>query len=377
MNETLSRNGRPPGRSAARAVSLVEVCGATMCVAVLALWLMPALGSVRRGGKAGFCQNNLAQIAFATTIYAAQDPGDNALPVHPRQFNQCPGDPPGQLCTEPMYVGAYEWGGKSGVGRDHFVTGSAGDSLNSKFGSKAGFGPPKRPLNSILYGGSLPDAWTSGRFDRQQAIDDTQLDLDVFQCPSDTGYTGMHCPDFAQEGRSSYDHFGTSYNANIFMVWQQGGQLGPDFEPGEMGSNSPYLHRVSQVPNPSRILAYQENCGRFAWTASPEHPDCSWIGPGAAGTARGWHGKDWTFNAAFIDGHAGTIYMRGYHNELRTQHGTECIRIRGEGWQVDTLPAPFARTWQAHNGYGRPSYEDCISPGVNVATGKSDSSCVR
>ena len=49
---------------------------------------------------------------------------------------------------------------------------------------------------------------------------DAQLDLGLFRCPSDDGPPrAMHCPDWlANQDRSSYDHFGTSYVANMFMI---------------------------------------------------------------------------------------------------------------------------------------------------------------
>src|SRR3990170_3929023 len=48
---------------------------------------------------------------------------------------------------------------------------------------------------------------------------DTQPELDLFQCPGDDGPPRAgHCPDWvANSERSSYDHFGTSYAANVYM----------------------------------------------------------------------------------------------------------------------------------------------------------------
>ena len=351
------------------AVTLVEVTATAVMLILAGLWLIPAAASVAGSSKNGKCLSNLMQIGYANAIYAAQDPGDMAIPVHHMQFNQCPKQSEGGLCVDPIYIGAYEWGGKSGAGRDDFVTGTPGDPLNSKYGTKAGFGPASRPLNRIIYPDQFDDH-LNPKFDREGAKEDTGLELDIYQCPADTGYTGMHCPWFAEDGRTSYDHYGTSYNANVFMVVQDGACLDSPmcegiFKPDEMGSNSPYLHRMSEVPNPARTLAYQENNGRFAWNAAPESPGCEFIGKGCHGVVRGWHGKDWTFNAAFIDGHADTIYMRGYDNECPPpavgNDCESCIRVRGEGWQIDTRPAQYARTRLKHNRGGRPSWEDCLS----------------
>ena len=62
--------------------------------------------------------------------------------------------------------------------------------------------------------------------------------------------------------------------------------------------------------------------------------------------------------------HADTIYMRGYHNvplyppDDSRRQAYRCIIIRGEGWQVDTLPADLVPTAVWHAGDGRPSWED-------------------
>ena len=158
------------------ATSLVDTAAAIVALSLLAFCLVPALGGVARSSKNGQCLSNLMRIGYANAIYAAQDAADMALPVHPKQFQQCPGLPPGELCDQPIFVGAYDWGGKSGVGKDDFVTGSAGDPLNSRYGSKAGFGPPTRPLNHILYPGPFADAFSDQGFDSVQALVDTQLD---------------------------------------------------------------------------------------------------------------------------------------------------------------------------------------------------------
>lgn len=359
------RGVRPATASRQAGFTVIEAAATVVAISLLTFCLVPALGGVAKGGKKGRCLSNLGRLGYANTVYASLDPNNMALPVHANQFRQCPGQLPGEVCNDPIYVGPYDWGGKSGVGRAGFWGGNPQNPHDSRYGSKLGFGPATRPLNRIIYPNPFANAWDGGSFDRIQGERDTELELDVYRCPSDTGYTGMHCPDFRDSDLSSYDYYGTSYNANIFMVAALGGYLGPDFEVSEMGSNSPYLHSLRDLRAPARTLAFQENCGRFAWMASPEQDDCQWIGQGVPGTPRGWHGKDWTFNVAFIDGHADTIYMRGYRNEVDDSdfpsYGV-CIRVRGEGWQVDVLPVPPVRSFIRNNSYTRPSYEDCFDP---------------
>ncbi|MHC4695515.1 MAG: type II secretion system protein [Planctomycetota bacterium] len=336
-----SRVGRALRRSA---FTLVEAAVTLMILLMLSAWLLPATAQVSRSSKAGRCLGNLMRIGYANAIYAAQDPAEMAIPVHPAQFMQDP--------YRPEHIGPYAWGGKSGIGEPA----SAGEPFSARKGTMNGFGPARRPLNQIIYGDSFTDYTDDPGDDYANWMADTELDLDAHRCPTDSGYTGVHSPAFRDERLTSYDHFGTSYGANMFMSSYAGG--------GPMTSNSPYLHRMSDIISPATTLAYQENNGRFAWAAAPEQ--CDFIQPGIPGTARGWHGKDWTFNASFIDSHAEAIFMRGYvsvpvFQDQDLQQQRRCIIIRGDGWQKDTLPAdptPTGLSWGG--GGGRPSYEDGI-----------------
>jgi len=336
--------------------------GAVLIGGFLVVILVPATAQLRDGSKEAACIHNLMRIGYANAVYAGEHVSDPALPVHPLQFSQCGQNHTG-LCSSPSFIGAYEWGGKSGIGRPGFI--NYPGAVGSKYGTSAGFGPPRRPLNAILYKAAFFDGWAEDRFNLTQAYLDTQLDLTTNQCPADTGYTGAHFPDFRDLQLSSYDHFGTSYTANMFMINVPGGLVGEGFMVGEMGSNSPYLHRLSEIRAPARTLAYYENNGRFAWSAAPTPPDCDWIGPEIPGTVRGWHGKDWTFNATFMDGHADRIFMRSFQPELvfedpDKQENRRCVIIRGFGWQKDTAPLEPARTYLSYPGPGRPSWEGGI-----------------
>ena len=134
-----------------------------------------------------------------------------------------------------------------------------------------------------------------------------------------------------------------------------------------MFTNSPYMRPVSRVPTPSRTLYYEENIGRWAWSCKRELPECvadlglEGVDPGPTKSVRGWHGRDWTFNRAFVDAHADTqkIYLEGtedqdgyalhYRNERIYKEGDgllnhACIIVRGDGWQKDTLPADLRGT---------------------------------
>jgi len=336
----------------ARAITLIEAIIAVDVVIVLILCVAATTGNVRGRSKNSVCLNNLSRIGYANLIYAANDPSDPALPVHGLQIAQDPNDP--------IWIGAYEWGGKSGVGQKGFVPGAGGTEwfLTSRYGTKAGYGPATRPLNEVLYDGGFEDH-LNPHFDPDGAAEDTQLDLGFNRCPSDNGYTGIHKPAFRDDRLTSYDHFGTSYNANLFLTSWVGG--------GPVWSNSPYLHRLSDIIAPSTTLSYMENNGRFAWDAAPTPPAClSLLGEdGISGTVRGWHGKDWTFNAAFLDGHAAPIHVRGFHiprtfAEESDQARSACIIVRGEDWQIDTLPQKMTPLGMVWRGYERVSHEGGI-----------------
>lgn len=382
----------------AHAFTLIELVVVTGCVALLVGIVQPSLQASLGQSRNTVCLDRLRAIGQANLTYSQDEPDGWALPIHPLQFQQDP--------NNPTYIGAYEWGGKSGVGRPDYVDPEHPTSVGSRYGTRAGFGPAARPLNSILYPHGFRDN-NQPAFNRTGATIDTQLQLDAFRCPADDGPPdGGHCPDWiVHPKQSSFDHFGTSYAANIFMISSGGG--------GTMLSNSPYLRPLSRVPNPGRTLNFEENIGRWAWAARRELPLCDrivgpGIDPGPTGVIRGWHGKNWSYNRAFVDSHAETqaIYVEGtedsegyalhYRNQQLADYpdfpncsgcapgskdcsgeagsfeAYRCIIVRGDGWQKDTMPAPLICTGLYWGGYGRPSYEDCVAPGETAARGMTD-----
>jgi len=150
---------------------------------------------------------------------------------------------------------------------------------------------------------------------------------------------------------------------------------------------------------------YEENIGRWAWACRRER--CTSIGgvqpgvdPGPTGALRGWHGKDWTYNRAFIDAHAERqkVYIEGTEDQDHfAQHyfpehlesypdfpgccaeqgssgdfdSYQCIIVRGPGWQKDTMPAELICTGLNWYGGGRPSYEGCVTNHDSDTSGHS------
>ncbi len=390
---------RAVGRFHPKAFTLIELLVVIAIIALLIAILLPSLEAARRQAKLNACLSHIKNIATSSRVYEADDeagwgiPAHRVLGRHKSRDGEFSWD---ALADRNRFVGAYEWGGKSGIGWQDF-TGGGSDPVFSAYGTLAGFGPATRPMNEIFFKGGFPDYapdGPDGTYDRMGCQRDNTLQLEVFRCPGDDGPPrGAHCKDWIDNSeRSSYDHFGTSFTANIFMIGTSGGGSGPIY------GNSPYLRPTTRVPTPARTLYYEENIGRWAWSARSELAECDFVGPGVdpgpTKAVRGWHGRDWTFNRSFVDAHAETqkIYIEGtedkdgyakhYRNEylnglpqfpdsdtvstneqLNDQY--RCIIVRGDGWQKDTFPAELIKTGLNYTGAGRPSYEKCVEPAGN------------
>ncbi len=125
-------------------------------------------------------------------------------------------------------------------------------------------------------------------------------------------------------------------------------------------SVSLYLQPLSRVPNPGNTLYYWENAGYFAWkmnTGAPCSPD-ELVNLESAPIG-GWHGQAYQFTAAYVDGHAASTHIEGHiwphphlpyyptiiqrdYDDAHFRFG--CAVVRGENWQIDTLPAALPRT---------------------------------
>jgi len=344
-----------------RGVTSIEFLVILAILALLIAILLPSLSRARAQAKTAVCMANLTGLGKASLIYAAHDPGELLIPVADTSL------------LYPM-TGAIEWGGKAGRGQPTV----ANDAAGSLFGTGSFRGPAHRPLNHVLYKGGFrdwnpPNGSPAPGPDRKNWIVDTQLDIRIYRCPSDEGYAGGgflytagEIPDrnekaFRDGGLSAYDHYGNSYAANV--LWIAGGTAGETVR-----SQSPYLAPLSRVPCPAGTVAYLEAPARFAWVwGAWADSGCDYDGRAEDPTATipGWHGKAFTFNVGFSDGHAASTTIRGCQRpapefargsyprdecgfDVEFQTCYQCVRVRapdsGRGWQLDTYPGLAVKT---------------------------------
>lgn len=334
-----------------RGTTLWEVVAGVTAVGLIAGAALPPLGQLRRQDKEIRCIANLGRLAGAAATFSALDRDENLIPVH-RLIGTISGAD-----------GSYEWGGKSGAGEPQ----SGDDPASSKWGTDLGRGPATRPLNNVLYGKIFPNYQEDPGANEHNWLTDRRLQLDAFRCPADTGYSGHHYTAWRNSKLTSYDHYGNSYAGNAQWVGVPGGNC-------RLLSNSPFLRPATRVPNPRHTILFQENAGRFAWRSNYGYgtDDCQSISgllsnDDTDNPVYGWHGTPNIFEAAFVDGHAGTIHMKGhiqpqpdighfppFNGQPTNYQNWRCTIIRGSGWQLDTLPAPPVLTYFNCNGGGVP-----------------------
>lgn len=312
-----------------RGATLTELGALAASLMALSALAIPGLSEARREGKETVCIANLSRIAQASMIHAAADADGRAIPVHP-------------LFAGPPVGGDYEWGGKSGRGNPV----AADLPEYSHWGTFASRGPGTRPLNRVIYRQEFPDYSDDPGPFQANWLNDAKLELDVFHCPADSGYTGGHYRSWRESGLTSYDHYGNSYAAVASWIGIPGASC-------RLQSNSSFLRPLSTVPAPAKTILYLENAGRWAYRRNYGIDGCGCFSPPCSfsGVVHGWHQGDFQFNAAFADGHVASLLIDGHLRPPPNfgrypSSGSEdeyfhfhCVIIRGPDWQFDNLPA--------------------------------------
>jgi len=341
----------------ARSFTLIELLVVVAVTALLIAILIPSLRGARDSTKSVVCITNVRSIALGSLSYAASDSAEQAIPIHPFA---------GTLGED---MGAYSYGGKSGRG-ERVVANDYGSSV---WGTAMGRGPATRPLNSVLFKANLLNYADDPGPNQANWVADAHLELPVFKCPADRGYRGAHFPAWRASGLASFDHYGSSYAASI--VWGEW----PSYAAAscDVLCFTPGYHALSSIRNTADTVYYSENAGRFYWAINILRPGGEMYhcfeGPGNVlydartsvrvsdpeKAVRSWHSKPYQVNCAFVDGHAGSVTMKGrqipppqlsvYPQIMFGNHEEDawtyyCVVIRGSGWQLDTLPTPPART---------------------------------
>jgi hypothetical protein len=229
-------------------------------------------------------------------------------------------------------------------------------------------GAHQRPLNKVLY---KSGAIKAGESDMAAIAQNQNLDWAIYSCPADKGCTTRGYDEGQKEeqmgslvhlmhesGMSAYDHFGNSYSVASFLV--VGGVMAPQIQ-----STTPFGRPLSRIPNTANTVLFMEANSLYAWNyeyreeyptgeCNPQPGDCRFGFSNPNLRVKGWHGKDWFYTVAFVDGHAGVVRMQGADcppPDLGSTYPDDgssnppyiqfrCITVRGPGWQLDTLPSP-------------------------------------
>ncbi|MCG3136480.1 MAG: hypothetical protein HJJLKODD_00313 [Phycisphaerae bacterium] len=377
-------------RQLLRGFTLIELLVVVAIIALLISILLPTLANAREQSKKIKCLANLRDVSLGSNAYAADEATEYILPY------QAPMGLGASFALFSQAFPGFEYGGKGGNYR-YWKKGATSftdedrlwfTQFNRKSGTLGGAtirvpdnGPGGRVINRFIY----PKAQNSSAGDNVTRMDaDNKFEANSYRCPSDRGYSTSKdganlVSDFNDPANGAfltdmlenvpiYEATGTSYKANaasLFNPTAYDDLQGPEVEGI---SFTPYLQRISSIPDASRTVLYMEGnaLGTYYW----RHPGISGV---AEQWALGWHGELQVFNAGFVDGHGATMDQKvrtdvsGASGITLTHNNNWQLRgsrpeeidvawqslqqnwtsvIRGDGWQIDCHPArPVPLAW--------------------------------
>ena len=355
-----------------RGFTLVELLVVIAIIALLISILLPSLAEAREQAKKAKCLANLRDQMAAGYLYAAEDPSEMLIGVHPR-FLDLPEGVPGPF-GRGRYVSASRraYGGKSGL-HDYEEGGPTGGSVGfdpetgyGRYSTGNRMGPATRPMNKYLYSSSFADRGDILEDMRR----DERLDLDTFKCPSDVGFvSGEDGGDFNGRGIymsqdlyhkdpiSFYDAMGSSYATDSMFV---------GFPGGDFWQIGPWLRPYTQIPDTGKTVMIKETKGFYAayWR------NYIWVEDTEKRYSMGNHRRVRKHMVGFVDGHAtpvlyevrtdvkaidwpnahvvhsGNFEIRGsrlewYNIDQVTFGDFAHLIYSGPGWKEHCFPAPF------------------------------------
>lgn len=322
-----------------RGFTLIDLAAVVVMGGVLVVALAAGVRQMQPRDNQVMCLTNLQRIGAAIHAYAAEDPREQAIPIHMNMVGYNDANQPTGVGLDYWLwrtANAFAWGGQ-GATETFYIYAEIGFLLNDP-NELAGALPPDvwfevpeyagrhRPLNGYI----APDPLTT------------------FRCPSDAGFPDSpYIDDVPQANafRACWATLGNSYRANLRSY----GEMSAGSLYGGAFSTGPWGHRLSILPNPGRLALVSDALWGTMAGGYPGSPPLV-----------GWHGILNADNVLFCDGSARLTSVEGQQagtarrplgdtlvslDSPPTPSFSDSLLVAGPDWQLDCYPAPGAVVW--------------------------------